>query len=329
MYEIKIRIIPIFGLFFCFIIFFSWMSENFYPNNALGYGLIGAFSTSFCLYFTIKGMQDNEDFTNSIPEKFKFNLAPIFTLALISFISFIIITISLTSLYSNIKENELKQFGKITTAEVTNGYSLTNKNSIGTYNVTVEYYKNGIDKIVAYTRVSPTEYNNCYIGKQVRIIYSTKNNTLIDILGDDSKVQTYTKIKNREIHIADLISMIDLDEIQTLKTLNTISYPWEYNQYKKAWTNNEKNLIVVKDNKTTISYLSTSYHPMEINEELQILKFDKIDSNTDSKVNPVSEIRKSMFINEGLYVNKNYKLVLKNTIIGNGVIALIITIDKN
>lgn len=329
MNELKIRIIPAIGLFFCATVFFSWMSHDFYPNNAFGYGFIGALATSFCLYFLIKGMQDNEDFTNSIPDKFKFNTAPTFTLALITFFSFIIIIISLTSLYSNIKENELKQFGKITTAEVTNGYSLTNKNSVGTYNVTVEYFKNGTDKIEAYTRVSPTEFNNCYLGKQVRIIYSTKNNALIDILGDDSKVQTYTKIKNREIQITDLISMIDLDEKQTLTTLNAISYPWEFNQYKKAWTNNEKNLVVAKIDKTTISYLTTSYNPMEINEELKKLKFDKMVTQADSKSNQGSKFRQSMFIQEGMFVNEKYKLVLKNSIIGNGVIALIITIDKN
>jgi hypothetical protein len=329
MNKIKIRIIPIIGLFFCFTIFFSWMSHDFYPNNSLGYGFIAALCTTFCLYFTIKGIQDNEDFTDSIPEKLKFNTAPTFTLALITFISFIIIVISLTSLYSNIKENELKQFGKITTAEITNGYSLTNKNSVGTYNVTVEYYKNGTDKIEAYTRVSPTEFNNCYLGKQVRIIYSTKNNALIDILGDDSKVQTYTKIKNREILITDLISLIDLDENQTLASLNAISYPWEYNQYKKAWSNNEKNLVVAKNDNTTISYLTTSYNPMEINDELKKLKFDKIVTNSDSKSNQGSEFRQSMFIQEGMYINEKFRLVLKNTIIGNGVIALIITIDKN
>jgi hypothetical protein len=326
MNEVKIRFIPVVGLFFCFNIFFSWMSHNFYPDNSFGYGLFGALCTSFCLYFSIKGIQDNEDFTNSIPEKLKFGTAPIFTLAIITFICFIIITTNLTILYSNIKENELKQFGKITTGEVTEGYSLTDRNNIGSYNVTVEYKLNG-ETITAFTKVSPTEFQNCYVGKEINLIYSTKNQNLIDIIGDDDKVKTYINIKNREILVKDLISIINLDEKQTLNYLNSVNYPWKYDSYKKTWINSEKNLLVVKNEKNSVSYLVANYNPMNINEELKQLKFNKIDTVNSKKLSAGEKIKQSMLINEGIYTNENYDVIIKAPYV-NGTIALVINVHK-
>lgn len=326
MNEVKIRFIPIIGLFFCFNIFFIWMSYHFYPDNAIGYGLFGALCTSFCLYFSIKGIQDNEDFTNSIPVKLKFGSAPPFILAIITFICFIIITTYLTILYSNIKENELKQFGKITTGEVTEGYSLTDQHNFGSYNVTVEYQVNG-ETITAFTKVSPTEFRNCYVGKQVNLIYSTKNQNLIDIIGDDYKVKTYININNREILVKDLISIINLDEKQTLSYLNSVNYPWNYDSYKKTWINSEKNLLVVKNEKNSVSYLATTYNPMNINEELKRLKFIKIDTVNSKKLSAGEKIKQSMLINEGIYTNENYDIVIKSPFV-NGTIALVINVQK-
>lgn len=326
MNEVKIRFIPIVGLFFCYNIFFIWMSHNFYPENSFGYALFGSLCTSFCLYFSIKGIQDTEDFTNSIPEKLKFGTAPTFTLAIITFICFIIITTNLTILYSNIKENELKQFGKITTGEITEGYSLTSENSPGSYNVTVEYRING-ETITAFTKVSPTEFRNCYVGKEVNLIYSTKNQNLIDVIGDDEKVKTYTNIKNREILIQDLISMIDLDENHTLSFLNSVNYSWKYDVYKKTWVNAEKNLLIIKNEKNSVSYLAATYSPMEINEELKQLKFNKIEVGIPKNLSAGEKIKQSMLINEGIYMNDNYTIILKNPVV-NGAIALVINIQK-
>lgn len=327
MNEVKIRFIPATGLFCCFATFFIWMSHDFYPDNSFGYAIFGALCTSFCLYFSIKGIQDSEDFTDSIPDKLKFGTAPTFSLAIITFISFIIFTINLTILYSNIKENELKQFGKITTGEVVNGYSLTGEKSIGSYNVTVKFSKGNGESIEAYTKVSPTEYRNCYIGKEVRVIYSTKNNSLIDVLGDDSKVQTYTNIKNREIQVQDLISIIDLEEKQTLTFLNAINYPWKYDVYKKGWINNEKNLLLSRDGKNSVSFLTLTYNPMEINEQLKQLKFDKIETGITKELSPGEKIKQSMLINDGVYSNDKYNVILKNSVI-NGTVVLVINISK-
>lgn len=326
MNEVKIRFIPLVGLFFCFCVFFSWMSYHFYTDNAIGYGLVGAFCTSFCLFYSIKGIQDTEDFTNSIPKKLKFGTAPIFTLAVITFICFIITTTNLTILYSNIKENELKKFGKITTGEITEGYSLTDKHYIGSYNVTVEYKLNG-ETITAYTKVSPTEFTNCYIGKEVNLIYSTKNKNLIDIIGDDDKVKTYINIKNREILVQDLISMIDLDEKNTLSLLNSVSYPWKYDVYKKAWVNTEKNLLIINSEKNSVSYLATTYNPMEFNKELKQLKFNKIEVGIPKNLSAGENIKQSMLINQGIYSNKNYDVIIKAQLI-NGRIALVINVQK-
>lgn len=326
MNVIKIRFIPAVGLFFCYSIFFSWMSHNFYPDNAIGYGLFGALCTSFCLYYFIKGIQDNEDFINSFSKKLQFGSNPIFSLVLLSFLSFVIITIYLTTLYSNIKENELKQFGKITTGEVTEGYSMTDRNNIGSYNVTVAYQLNG-ETITAFTKVSPTEFRNCYVGKEVNLIYSTKNQNLIDIIGDDTKVETYVNIKNRDIQIHDLISLIDLDEKKMLRYLNTVNYPWNYDIYKKTWINREKNLLIVKNDKNSVSYLAASYNPANLNEELKNLKFIKIDTLNSKKLSAGEQIKESLMIKGGIYSNEKYDVIIKTPLV-NGTVAMVINIQK-
>lgn len=328
MKEVKIRIIPAIGLFFCIQIFFIWLSTNFYPNNSIGYGIFGGILTSFCLYFLIKGMQDTEDFTNSIPENLQLSTAPTFTLAVIAFISFIIFTSFLTSMYSNIKENELKQFGKITTGEILKGYSETGRNVVGSYNVTVEYSVKG-ETIKAFTKVSPTEFQNCYVGKEVKLIYSTKNPNLIDVIGDDTKVETYVKIKNRAILISDLLKIIDLSKDQTEAYLNSISYPWNYESDKKGWINTEKLLYLLKPSDKSVSYLTTTFNPEELNDEIDKLKFQKLDTISNSKKSPGEKIKLRMLSAEGLYKNDSYALLIKSTMIGtNGQMGMVIQLEK-
>ena len=328
MKEVKIRLIPAMGLYFCIQIFFIWLSTNFYPNNSIGYGILGAILTSFCFYFLIKGMQDTEDFTNSIPEKLRLGTAPIFSLGILTFISFIIFTSFLTSMYSNIKENELKQFGKITIGEVIEGFSQTGRNVISTFKVTVEYSENG-ETITAFTTVSPTEFQNCYVGKEVKLIYSTKNRNLIDIIGDDAKVETYTKIKNRTILISDLLKIIDLNKDQTEIYLNSISYPWSYDSDKKGWSNNEKYLYLIKPSEQSVSYLTTTFNSEELNDEIDKLKFQKLDTISNSKKSPGEKIKLRMLSATGLYRNDKYALMIKNTFIGtSGQIAMVIQLEK-
>lgn len=328
MKEIKIRMIPAMGVYFCIQIFFIWLSTNFYPNNSLGYGILGGILTSFCLYYSVKGMQDTEDFTNSIPEKLQLGTAPTFTLAIIAFISFIIFTSFLTSMYSNIKANELKQFGKITTGEVLEGFSQTGRNVISTYKVTVEFSVNG-ETITGFTTVSPTEYQNCFVGKEVKLIYSTKNPNLIDIIGDDSKVETYTKIKNRAILISDLLKIIDLNKDQTEAYLNSISYPWNYESDKKGWINNEKLLYLLKPSDKSVSYLTTNFNPEELNDEIDKLKFQKLDTISNSKNSPGEKLKLRMLSAEGLYKNDSYALMIKSTMIGsNGQMGMVIQLEK-
>lgn len=328
MNEVKIRIIPAIGLFICFEIFFVWLSTNFYPTNSIGYGIFGGIVTAFCLYFFIKGMQDTEDFSNSIPEKIRLSSTPTSTLAVITFISFVIITSFLTSMYSNIKENELKQFGKITTGEVIDGFSLTGTRVVGSYKVTVEYSVDG-ETITAYTTVTPTEFQNCYIGKEVNLIYSTKNHNLIDIIGDDSKVETYINIKNRAVLISDLQKIIDLDSNKTEAYLNSISYSWNYNSEKKGWSNNEKNLYIIKSTENSVSYFTTTYNPMDLNDEINKLKFQKLDTISNSKMSTGEKIKSQMITANGLYSNENYALAIRSTLIGtSGQIGMIIHLEK-
>ncbi|WP_396168970.1 hypothetical protein [Flavobacterium sp.] len=328
MKEVKIRLIPAMGLYFCIQIFFIWLSANFYTSNSLGYGILGGILTSFCLFFSVKGIQDTEDFTNSIPEKLRFGTAPTFSLAVIAFISFIIFTSLLTSMYSNIKENELKQFGKITTGEVTEGFSQTGRNVISTFKVTVEYSLKG-ETIRAFTTVTPSEYQNCYIGKEVKLIYSTKNPNLIDIIGDDAKVETYVKIKNRTILISDLLKIMDLNNDLTEAYLNSISYPWNYDLDKKGWSNNEKNLYLIKPSEESVSYLTTTFNPEELNDEIDKLKFEKLDTISNSNKSPGEKIKLRMLSAVGLYRNNKYALMIKSTFIGtSGQIAMVIQLEK-
>ncbi|MEC4005042.1 hypothetical protein OX283_010265 [Flavobacterium sp. SUN052] len=327
MNEIKIRIIPAIGLFFCISCFFFWLSENFYPENYIGYGFVGALLCAITFFYTVKGIQDTEDFTSSIPKKFLLRDYPLFDVLIVSFLFFVFCWIYLSSMYANIKENELKAFGKITTADVIDGYSLTGGNVPGTYKVTVEYFKDS-EKITAYTNVSPTEFQNCYLGKTVTIVYSTKNSGLIAVIGDDSSTKTYVNVENKDITVTNLIKIIDLDDAQTLKYLNTISYPWIYNSYQKGWSNEDKKSFLIKNQKNTVSFLNSELNPSDFRDQLDQLKFKEISTKTEN-LSEAEKIKQKLFSAEGTYENDNYLIIVKNTLIGNnGQIGMVITILK-
>lgn len=327
MNEIKIRIIPAIGLFFCISCCFFWLSENFYPENYVGYGFGGALFCAITFYYTAKGIQDTEDFTNSIPKKYNLGTHPLFNVLIMSIIFFVFCWIYLSTMYANIKENELKAFGKMTTAEVTDGYSLTGGNAPGTYKVTVEYFNN-IERTTAYTNVSPTEFQNCYLGKTVNIVYSTKNSGLIDIIGDDTSVKTYVNISNREVSLDDLIKIIDLNDAETLKYLNTISYPWKYDSYQKGWTNEDKKSYIRKNKKNTVSFLISNLNSSNFHDQLDKLNFKQLDT-TSLNASKSEKIKRRIFSYEGIYANDKYGIIAKNTPLGNnGQIGTVINVLK-
>ena len=303
------------------------MSQDFYPNNAFGYALLGAALISICLYYTIKGIQDVEDFNNSIPHKFKLGKFVLFNIMLLSFIVFIAITIKLTYLYSSIKEIELKQFGKITTGEITQGYSLTSKNDPGTYTVTIEYNREDGKTIKAITRVSPTEFQEYYVGKEVNIIYSTHNNALVDLLTDDEKIKNYTKIENKDITIDNLLKLLEIKQSEFGTFLNKISYSWQFDSTKKSWINNQKDILITINDDKSISYLTAIVSPEKINSEINLLKFKRI--NIANNLSKTQKIEMQLFSADGLYENENFGLLIKTMPMGKeGQMATVINVFK-
>ena len=142
-------------------------------------------------------------------------------------------------------------------------------------------------------------------------------------------ILSYIKIKNRSVLISDLQKIIDLDKDQTEAYLNSISYPWNYDADKKGWINNEKLLYLIKSSDKSVSYLTSTFNPEELNDEIDKLNFQKLDTISNSKKSPGEKLKLRMLSAEGIYKNDTYALVIKSTIIGtNGQMGMVIQLEK-
>ena len=328
--EIKLRVIPATGLLVAIYCFCIWMSQDFYPENAFGYALFGAIVVAICFYFTVIGMQTGEEFNESIPVKLKYGMMPTALVGLVSFVLFIVVTTYLTILYSNIKEKELKAFGKITTGEIISGYSLTGKNAVGVYDVTVEYKLDDGELIKSYTRVSPQEFSDYYVGKEVNVIYSSKNHKLIDLLTNDDEIKTYIKVDNKEIQIKNLIKLLSLNQSQVGIYLNSISYSWQYNSINKSWENRQKDILVQIESQKSINYITTKISPEKLNSEIDSLKFKRIDLSQSKPLSEREKIITKLISSDGTYEDNKFLLLIKTLPVGGDIqkIATIINVSK-
>ena len=313
--EIKIRVIPAIGFITAIYCFFIWLSQDFYPENAFGYALFGSVLLALCFYYTITGMQTAAEFNESIPQKIKFGMTTSVLAGIASFILLIITTIYLTILYSNIKEKELKTFGKVTTGEIVSGYSLTGGNAPGVYDVTVEYRLDDGELIKAYTRVSPQEFSNYYVGKNVNVIYSSKNHTLIDLLTNDEEVKTYVKVDNKNIKIKHLIALLTIKESEIGEYLNNISYSWQRNAAEKSWINRQKDIYIKLDSENSISYITSTFSVNDINKEKDSLKFKAISFSQLKNSPEIEKFKFKLTSADGAYENEKFGLIIKTLVL--------------
>ena len=327
--EIKIRVIPAIGFLFSIYCFFNWLSQDFYPENAFGYALFGSVIIAIGFYFTITGMQSAQEFNDSIPVKLKFGVQTSAFTGLLSFLLFIISTTFLTILYSNIKEKELKAFGKVTTGEIVSGYSLTGTKQIGVYDVTVEYRLDDGELIKAFTRVSPQEFSNYYVGKNVNVIYSTKNHSLIDLLTNDEEIKTYVKVDNKDIEIKNLIKIINLNQSEIGTYLNKISYSWNYVPTEKSWVNREKDILIQIESKNSINYVASNFSPSKINDEIDSLRFKRIDLKQSKNLSDTEKFKIKLMSADGAYENEQFGLIIKTLVLSEqGKLGTIINLFK-
>ncbi|WP_035651789.1 hypothetical protein [Flavobacterium sp. ASV13] len=121
--------------------------------------------------------------------------------------------------------------------------------------IAVEFNTLEGEKIIADKEVSPYEFNQIYEGQEVNVVYSRTNPHNIDVLLFDDAIRKFKNSLERDIILQDLTNLIGLEKEQVGVELNKIIYGWKYDNNKKAWFNERKNIgVSVHENK--VSYLS-------------------------------------------------------------------------
>lgn len=151
-----------------------------------------------------------------------------------------------------IKKNYIEVVGTVISNTVTKKLV---SGRITNIKIAVEFNTLEGEKIIADKEVSAYEFKQIYEGQEVNVVYSKTNPHNVDVLLFDDAIRKFKNSLERDITPQDLANLIGLEKEQVEVELNKIIYGWEYDNNKKAWFNERKNIgISVHENK--VSYLS-------------------------------------------------------------------------
>ncbi|MBW4891646.1 hypothetical protein KXQ82_18110 [Mucilaginibacter sp. HMF5004] len=96
-----------------------------------------------------------------------------------------------------IEDNELTQYGVVTTGTITNGKMMATRKMDLSY-IIVGFAKKSGDSAFVTTSISKGEFNNYYRGQTVLLIYSTRYPTIFKTFFNFKELDEYEKNNNRK-----------------------------------------------------------------------------------------------------------------------------------
>jgi hypothetical protein len=211
-----------------------------------------------------------------------------------------------------LKENQVDVIGKVISGGQTEIQN--RRGNITTSTIVVEFLTKEDKKIIAYEDISSYEFNQFYMNKEVKLIYSKSNPENINLLISSSDLRKFKNSKEKDIVAKDLIHLMSIDNKNIEAELNKISYGWEYNNQELLWINNRKN-VGVSVTQNLVLYIDQNFYTSDsFLEESSFKRVDKTNSDNLSEYN-----------DNKVYENDNYKATVKMLRRGNGQEPLAIT----
>lgn len=232
------------------------------------------------------------------------NYPLLFTIALFpSMVFFFILSSKFDSTAKELlKQNKVEVTGTIISG---GGTDLTNLKgqTVNFSKLVVEFETVEGQKVIAYKDVSKYEFEKYYLGQDVKMIYSKSNPNNIDLLSFDSNVKELMGSEERALKVNDLFTLFGKKEAEITAALNAISYGWEFDFYKKMWSNSKRDVaVIVKGN--TIKYLSTDFFTFPL--QLQKLGFKDLQQKAtavSAKEHIVFEMGTKFYTNDTLNIS--------------------------
>jgi len=178
-----------------------------------------------------------------------------------------------------LKQNKVEVTGKIVSGGGTELSNLKGQ-TVDFSKVVVEFETQEGLKVIVYKDVSKYLLNRLYLGQYIKMIYSKSNPKNIDLLSFDSDVKELMGSEERVLKISDLFTLFGKKDAEVTAALNAISYGWEYDFYKKMWSNEKRDVAVIIKG-TTLKYLSNDFFSFPL--QLQRLGFKDLQENVAKK----------------------------------------------
>jgi hypothetical protein len=191
---------------------------------------------------------------------------------------------------------ELKKDGIKTKGYIVDGKSVTDRQGDGSYDIKVEFKDEKGKWITVYKSVSRSEYNRYSKGQQVMLVYSKKNPTVIEVLSSAETIEEYTGVKDREIELTDLKTLLTMKKEHVDSFLNTITYSWMKTEL--GWVNERKyKFIRLVPEQKAVVYVSGPDEYRRFQHLMKQNDFHETDASDDG-----DGLQKKSFENDRLFV---------------------------
>lgn len=239
--------------------------------------------------------------------------------------------------FENSKIRHLQKNGHFTKALITDKKSskfVRRGREISGHSLSLSYICNQKDTINVTLLVTEIQYNRTKIGDSCLVIFSLKDNQIVqplitnedksnfnkDILDskykDDAGIKINKKIKpqNRAINISDLIKMSSLDQDSIGNILKGICSGWEIVGGNKGWMNEKKEITILIPNKNHLIFTTSRSAGYDFSKQLEELGFIPEDSNN-------SDMKK--------FKSENFDIYIRKVIGSWGAVTLTVSVKKN
>jgi hypothetical protein len=270
------RIIWALLLVLTFLFFYYWLPASVYSQMPLFFALIAAF---LLLFFSTQVIGDFRSWTEVTADKDDLNWRHNFSrLLILPALASVFLFVQYYSIDKPDEPDELNKYGVKTTGTIVTGIGRTNSRGDGSFDVTVQFYTKEGKLQTVTTPVDKDKFGLLHVDQEVNLIYSKIHPSRIKLMVNDYEVEQITGIRDRNLDLKDLTTLLTLKQDSVGFYLNTISYKW--NKRNSGWFNERKNEFVkIFAGENSVTYVSNE--ALQFPQLLRKNNFRYVDSTQD------------------------------------------------
>lgn len=280
------RILWIMLTAFTFVLFYFFIPTKIYNTKPVLISMIGAAVFVVFLTQTLGDFRSFKEFNGKNKERrdWRHKFIPILIGVL-----YIPLTIMFAIHFFSKKTEELENRGIKVSGVIVYGETSSYRGNVN-YWVTVDFNTIEGEAMTVSELTNKAFYSSIYKGKEIEIIYSSKDPSMVTLLANEQTIKKYTGSEERGITPKDLVAVLNTEESQIKERLNHIQYGWKFDYTDSLWINENHKSVVQLDKNTYIKCVTSDGVPMEFIEVFQELGFTKKDCEDKNVIFFESEI---------------------------------------